>query len=43
MGYDNAQQQDLYECLVVTEKLSNWQRLKALVLDSVSPPFTRRV
>src|SRR6266550_350156 len=29
--------------LVVVEKLSNWQRLKALVLDSVSSPLTRRV
>jgi integrase len=29
--------------LVVTEKLSNWQRLKALVLDSVPSPLTRRV
>src|SRR5712692_8755989 len=29
--------------LVVMEKLSDWQRLKALVLDSVSSPLTRRV
>src|SRR5713226_4805399 len=29
--------------LVVVEKLSEWQRLKALVLDSVSSPLTRRV
>lgn len=29
--------------LVVVEKLPEWQRLKALVLDSVSSPITRRV
>jgi site-specific recombinase XerD len=29
--------------LVVVEKLRDWQRLKALVLDSVSSPITRRV
>src|SRR5215831_9101194 len=29
--------------LTVVEKLPEWQRLKALVLDSVSSPITRRV
>src|SRR6266567_2086674 len=29
--------------LVVVEKLPEWQRLKTLVLDSVSSPITRRV
>ena len=29
--------------LVVAEKIGQWQRLKALVLDSVSSPITRRV
>jgi len=29
--------------LIVAEKLAEWQRLKALVLDSVSSPITRRV
>src|SRR6266478_4426513 len=29
--------------LIVFEKLAEWQRLKALVLDSVSSPITRRV
>src|SRR5712671_495637 len=29
--------------LVVLEKVPDWQRLKALVLDSVSSPITRRV
>src|SRR5258708_5365585 len=29
--------------LIVMEKLAEWQRLKALVLDSVSSPITRRV
>ena len=29
--------------LSVVEKLGEWQRLKALVLDSVSSPITRRV
>src|SRR5947209_728143 len=29
--------------LIVVEKLAEWQKLKALVLDSVSSPITRRV
>src|SRR6202790_1249588 len=29
--------------LVVVEKAAEWDRLKALVLDSVSSPITRRV
>src|SRR5439155_20557058 len=29
--------------LIVVEKASDWQRLKAMVLDSVSSPITRRV
>lgn len=29
--------------LVVVDKIAQWQRLKALVLDSVSSPITRRV
>jgi hypothetical protein len=29
--------------LKVVEKLAEWQRLKALVLESVSSPITRRV
>jgi hypothetical protein len=29
--------------LVVVEKIAGWQRLKALVLDSVSSPITKRV
>ena len=29
--------------LTVAEKWADWQRLKALVLDSVSSPITRRV
>ena len=29
--------------LVVTDRASEWRRLKALVLDSVSSPITRRV
>lgn len=29
--------------LAVVEKIAEWQRLKALVLDSVSSPITRRV
>jgi site-specific recombinase XerC len=28
--------------LIVVEKIAEWQRLKALVLDSVSSPITRR-
>ena len=29
--------------LMVVEKLAQWQRLKALVLNSVSSPTTRRL
>jgi integrase/recombinase XerD len=29
--------------LIVLEKIAQWQRLKALVLDSVSSPITKRV
>jgi hypothetical protein len=29
--------------LVVADRTSEWRRLKALVLDSVSSPITRRV
>jgi hypothetical protein len=29
--------------LIVVEKIAEWQRLKALVLDSVSSPITLRV
>ena len=29
--------------LVAAPKAGDWSRLKALVLDSVSPPITRRV
>jgi hypothetical protein len=29
--------------LVVAERATHWHRLKALVLDSVSSPITRRV
>jgi hypothetical protein len=29
--------------LMVIEKLAHWEKLKALMLDSVSSPFTKRV
>jgi hypothetical protein len=29
--------------LILVEKIAQWQRLKALVLDSVSSPITKRV
>jgi hypothetical protein len=29
--------------LVVVEKIPGWEKLKALVLDSVSSPITKRV
>jgi hypothetical protein len=29
--------------LIVVEKIAQWRRLKALVLDSVSSPITKRV
>src|SRR5580658_3471955 len=31
------------ELMVVSDRTSEWRRLKALVLDSVSSPITRRV
>jgi site-specific recombinase XerD len=40
----NAQQQDLkMNDLMLVEKLAHWEKLKALVLDSVSSPITKRV
>ena len=35
--------EDLMNDLNVVEKLGEWQRLKALVLDSFSSPITRRL
>ena len=29
--------------LIAVEKIAQWQKLKALVLDSVSSPITKRV
>jgi hypothetical protein len=29
--------------LIAVEKIAQWQKLKTLVLDSVSPPITKRV
>jgi predicted DCC family thiol-disulfide oxidoreductase YuxK len=29
--------------LIVVEKIAQWQKLKTLVLDSVSSPITKRV
>jgi hypothetical protein len=29
--------------LIVVEKIAGWEKLKALVLDSVSSPITKRV
>src|ERR1700730_9898849 len=44
---DNAQQQGpkgpQMNDLIVAEKIAQWQKLKALVLDSVSSPITKRV
>ena len=41
---DIAQQQDpnMNE-LIVVEEIAGWEKLKALVLDSVSSPITKRV
>src|ERR1700693_2944368 len=40
----NAQQQDTkMNELIAVEKIAQWQKLKALVLDSVSSPITKRV
>jgi hypothetical protein len=41
---DNAQQQDTkMNELIAVEKIAQWQKLKELVLDSVSSPITKRV
>jgi hypothetical protein len=40
MATDNAQQQDpKMNELIVVEKIEGWEKLKALVLDSVSSPI----
>jgi site-specific recombinase XerD len=44
MTTDNAQQQDpKMNDLIAVEKIAQWQKLKTLVLDSVSSPITKRV
>src|ERR1700681_3819407 len=44
MTTDNAQQQDpKMNELIVVEEIAGWEKLKALVLDSVSSPITKRV
>src|SRR6266436_3618457 len=41
---DNAQYQEhKMNELIVVEKVAEWQKLKTLVLDSVSSPITKRV
>jgi hypothetical protein len=41
---DNAQQQDpKMNELIALEKIAQWEKLKTLVLDSVSSPITKRV
>src|SRR5258707_9545885 len=40
---NNVSKRTYMNDLVVVEKIAQWQRLKALVLDSVSSPITRRV
>ncbi len=44
MNADNTQQQDpKMNELIVVEEIAGWEKLKALVLDSVSSPITKRV
>jgi len=41
---DNAQQQDpRMTDLIAVQKIAGWEKLKTLVLDSVSSPITKRV
>ena len=41
---DNAQQQDpKMTDLIAVQKIAGWEKLKTLVLDSVSSPITKRV
>jgi hypothetical protein len=35
--------EDKMNDLIVVEKLAHWEKLKALVLDSISSPITKRV
>jgi hypothetical protein len=43
MTTDNAQQQDpKMNELIVVGRIAGWDKLKALVLDSVSSPSTKR-
>src|SRR5579859_3372389 len=44
MATDNAQQQDpKMTDLIAVQRIAGWEKLKALVLDSVSSPITKRV
>ena len=44
MTTDNAQYQDTQmNELIAVQKIAGWEKLKALVLDSVSSPITKRV
>ena len=43
MATDNAQSRDRVSELLLADRAAEWRRLKALVLDSVSSPITRRV
>ncbi len=45
MAADNAQQQAArgLDDLIAVHKIAGWEKLKALVLDSVSSPITKRV
>src|ERR1700732_2501704 len=41
---DNAQQQDpKMTDLIAVQRIAGWEKLKTLVLDSVSSPITKRV
>ena len=40
---DNANNEDKMNELIMVEKIAQWQKLKTLVLDSVSSPITKRV
>src|SRR5258706_144304 len=40
---DNAQQDQKMTELIAVQRIAQWEKLKALVLDSVSSPITKRV
>jgi hypothetical protein len=43
MSPDKRNNEDEMNYLIAVEKIAQWQKLKTLVIDSVSSPITKRV